>query len=56
MPKYRCSECGQEKDTVLHVFEVVMNYDPMGDEYLPGEDDARIIVRCRDCGTEIEIR
>jgi hypothetical protein len=54
MPKYRCPECRQEKDTVLHVFEVMMKYDPMGDEYLPREDEGRIIIRCAECRTEIE--
>ncbi len=31
MAKYSCPKCGKEKDTVIQVFEVVMNYDPMAD-------------------------
>ncbi len=56
MPRYRCPECGQEKDKVLHVFEIVTKYDPMADEYLPEENQGEIIIKCPDCKSEIERR
>jgi hypothetical protein len=56
MPRYECQTCGQKKDAVIQVFEVVMKYDPMADEYLPGENQAEVIIKCLDCKSDIERR